>query len=191
MLREVSEPLDHIDRALARLRRDELRERLRRGLPSSEIRQRLEAEGLESSGELELLFGWYDGTDTSQAVLDDIHLFPGFYLLSLEDALANYRAFVEDSRWQAGWLPLFANGGGDFYVFDGAGSPIGEIRHFRIDEQEHPVEFSSISTFFATLSECFESGVFFVDPDGYLEMDDLRFGAVAGGLDPAVAWWRE
>ena len=65
------------------------------------------------------------------------------------------------------------------------------IRHFRIDEDEHPVEFSSLSDMAATLVTAFDENVFFLDPEGYLEMDDLRFASLAGQLNPTVAWWSE
>jgi class 3 adenylate cyclase len=31
--------------------------------------------------------------------LDDVHLFPGFYFLSLEDSISNFLAFRDDDRW--------------------------------------------------------------------------------------------
>ncbi|HEX5856918.1 MAG TPA: SMI1/KNR4 family protein, partial [Microbacterium sp.] len=116
---------------------------------------------------------------------------PGFYFLSLEDATASYRAFRDDPRWTSGWLPIFANGGGDFYVVDLDRNAAGGVRHFGIDEAEHPIEFSSLATFLATLAESFRHGVFFVDEDGYLEMEDARFAELAAVLDPEVQWWRE
>lgn len=140
---------------------------------------------------LSSLYGWRDGTTTTDVeAVDDIHLFPGFYLLSMEDAVANVEAFAEDSRWNPGWLPIFANGGGDFYLVDLGASPVGAIRHYRIEETEHPVEFDSLEAMLATLAEAFDRGVFFVDSNGYLEMDDADFGELAATLNPDVAWWR-
>ena len=104
-------------------------------------------------------------------------------MLSIEDAITNYRAFVADRRWRKGWLPLFANGGGDFYVLDLGSPSAGQVRHFRIDESEHPVEFASLGAMLTTLAVAFERGIFFVDPNGYLEMDDLVFGELAAELN--------
>lgn len=191
MTDELADSFDRVDRALAKLGRDKLLSRLGAGRTADDVRRGLDSVGLASSDELEALFGWHDGTEADRAILDDIHMFPGFYQLALNDALANYRSFVDDPRWQPGWLPIFANGGGDFCVVDNAGSATGQVRHFRIDEAEHPVEFSSITTLFMTLASCFEEDVFFVDPDGYLEMGDLAFAAVAARIDPGVPWWNE
>lgn len=191
MTHELNVSFERVDRALADLGRSELLGRLRAGCGSDDVRRGLDAAGIASSGQLEALFGWHDGTDASQAMLDDIHMFPGFYLLTLDDALANYSAFVGDPRWRPGWLPVFANGGGDFYVADQSGSATGQVSHFRIDESDHPVEFSSLTNFFATIAACFDDGIFFVDPSGYLEMDDVAFGTVAGRVDPTVSWWND
>ena len=133
---------------------------------------------------MEALYAWRDGTETAGVgSVDDIHLFPGFYLLSLEDAVANYQSFEADHRWTPGWLPVFANGGGDFYVTDLGGDTAGVVRHFRIEETEHPIEFLTIDDMLTTIAAGFRRGVFYVDADGYLEMDDLAFGPLAAELN--------
>ncbi|MGI8806586.1 MAG: SMI1/KNR4 family protein [Acidimicrobiales bacterium] len=184
--------LSQLEAALTRLDRHGLLQALRPGLSGAEVQERLGSVGLKSNAELEALYGWGDGTSTKGvAAVGDIHMFPGFYLLSLEDAIANYRAFVTDRRWSSGWLPIFANGGGDFYVVDLGSQDERSVRHFRIDESEHPIEFSSIKNMLRTLTQAFERGVFFVDAGGYLEMDDLVFGTLAAELNPHIVWWTE
>jgi hypothetical protein len=191
---DLSAPLATIETALQRLGRQVLLRSLQPGLPGSAVRSALGGAdlALAPSTELESLYGWRNGTSTAGvAAVGDVHLFPGFYLLSVEDAIANYRAFVTDSRWRSSWLPVFANGGGDFYVLD-LGPPLeSAVRHFRLDESEHPIEFSSLGALLTTLAQAFELGVFFVDPSGYLEMDDLVFGGLAAELNPDVEWWRD
>ncbi|WP_248582725.1 SMI1/KNR4 family protein [Nocardioides sp. InS609-2] len=188
---DVSVPLARIEKSLERLDRNSLRTLLRTGVPASTVKAALRGVRLTALPELEALYGWRDGTATEGAVLDDIHLFPGFYLLSVEDAVTNYRAFVADSRWTTGWLPIFANGGGDFYVLDLSSSVASPVRHFRLEESEHPIEFDSLGALLTTLAEAFERRIFFVDPSGYLEMDDRVFGELAAELNPDAAWWRE
>ena len=163
---------------------------LRDGLDARHTKARLREVRLQTASSLEKLFAWHDGTRTEDAAsLDDLHLFPGFYFLSLDDALANYRAFVHDERWAPTWLPVFANGGGDFYVIDLGGDVSPGIRHFRLEEGEHPLEFLSLGDMMTTLAVAYERGVFFVDSSGYLEMDDASFAAVAAELNPDVRWW--
>ncbi len=167
-------------------------DRLRPGLKAHRVRPLLREIGLPMTESLEALYGWRDGTTTDGVrSLDEIHLFPGFYFLSLEDAIANYQALVADLRWRPGWLPLFANGGGDFYVTDLSNESPGAIRHFRIEESEHPVEFLSVRNMVSTLAAAFERGVFFVDANGSLEMDDAAFASVAAELNRGVPWWAD
>lgn len=192
MTTDICLALSAIEKALQRLGRRALLESLQEGLPPEAVRSSLAAVGLTSFPELEALYGWRNGTSTAGiAAVDDIHLFPGFYLLSLEDAVANYESFSADARWKAGWLPLFANGGGDFYVLDVTVSMGSPIRHFRIEESEHPIEFGSLQALFATLAVAFDRGVFFVDHSGYLETDDLVFAGIAAEVNPDIDWWRD
>lgn len=192
MTDDISASVSVIELALSRLGREALLQSLQGGLSPDAVRSKLASAGLRCTPELEALYGWRNGTAShSPASLDDIQLFPGFHLLSLEDAVSNYRAFVVDDRWTTGWLPVFANGGGDFYVVDLSPTGGGVVRHFWIDEAEHPIEFSSLSAMMVTLAQGFERGVFYVDPNGYLEMDDMVFGTLAMELNPDVAYWRE
>ncbi len=192
MIDDLSASLTVIELALSRLDREALLQSLQSGLSAEAVRSKLASADLPCTPELEAIYGWRNGTASdSPASLDDIQLFPGFYLLSLEDSVTNYRTFVVDDRWTTGWLPVFANGGGDFYVVDLSPSGVGVVRHFWIDEAEHPIEFSSLSAMMATLAQGFERGVFYVDPNGYLEMDDMVFGGLATEMNPDVAYWRE
>lgn len=188
---DLVEALAGIERGLDRLGRHALLRALRPGVSVGQTRDLLSSSGLPSSAQVETVYEWRDGTDTSVGSLDDIHMFPGFYLLSAEDAVANYRAFVADPRWSPGWLPLFANGGGDFYVVDLSGDVPGSVRHFRIDESEHPLEFESLTAMLSTVAAGFDRSVFFVDSNGYLEMHDLAFASLAAELNPRVPWWTE
>jgi hypothetical protein len=154
--------LDEIVRHLERLGRDELLARLQPGLSSSEIRDELSRLGLPRCDGLVELYGWRNGTRVTPGTsLDDVHLFPGFYFLSLEDSISNFLAFREDDRWASTWLPVFANGGGAFYVVDfSSGSDLEHpVVGFMLDEAEHPIEYESLPAMIATIAECFEEGV--------------------------------
>lgn len=138
------------------------------------------------------VYEWRDGTETATgALLDDLWIVPGFYLLSLTDALANYDSFRTSERWDPGWIPLLADGGGDFVVLElpQPGAANGPIRHFRIEDAEHPVEYQSIAAMVATFVAAYEQGVFFVHDDGYLEADDQAFATLAAAMNPNVPWW--
>jgi hypothetical protein len=188
---DLSAPLASIETALHRLGRQTLLRSLQPGLSAEAVRSSLGAVGFSSAPELEALYVWRNGTSTAGDVtLGDIHLFPGFYLLSIEDAIANYKIYVTDSRWSPGWLPIFANGGGDFYVLDLGSLSERPMRYFRFDASEHLIEFSSLGAMLATLAAAFERGIFFVDPNEFLEMDDLVFGGLAAEMNHDIDWWQ-
>jgi len=145
---------------------------------------------LGSDRALEELYAWHDGTATPPSVrLGDISLIPGFYLLSLKDACTNYRAFVEDPRWEVGWFPILADGGGDFYVVDLSHGDSAVV-HFMIDQEQHPKVFLSVARMIETFAEAFDVGAFFIDPNGHLAMHDEQFALVARELNPGIAGWR-
>lgn len=188
----MHELLHSIDAGLKRLGRTKTLSLLRPGLPVDEVHRSLQALELESPEDLACAYAWHDGTDASTGVpLDDLHLFPGFYFLSLHDACANHKAFRDDDRWDESWFPILANGGGDFFaVVCATGPQYGRVVHFRIDALNHPVEYSSTEALFRTIATAYEDGVFFVDEHGYLEMSDPVFIALAGRLNADVEFWR-
>lgn len=186
----LNSSLTQIERGLGLLRRTSVLRLLREPATAPEVRGRLSHFGLEPTSDLLELYSWHDGTDVGKArSLDEAQLFPGFYMLALDDACVNLQSFRGDARWGAGWLPIFANGGGDFYVVDLV--DLGQVRHFRLEQSEHPVEFESVGAMATTIAAAFSDGVFFVDEDGYLEMDDESFAELAARVNPRVQWWTD
>jgi cell wall assembly regulator SMI1 len=181
----VEDSRRRIDHGLAKLQRARTIELLRPGTTAQRVTETLERTGLSCANDLVSLYEWHDGTDaTTGATLDDLHLFPGYYLLTLDDAAANYKAFKNDERWDRDWFPILANGGGDFYavVCSEGGQDRGRVLHFRLEDTDRSVEFSSVSQLLATLAAGYDEGVFFVDDRGYLEMQDTLFAALAKRL---------
>lgn len=177
---------------LERLHRRVLLAALRPGVPAVHTRSVLEASALPSNPQVEALYRWRDGTDMGGGVLSgDVWLFPGYFFLSIEDAVLEYRLRVDDPRWSPGWFPVFANGGGDFYVVDFTLGADGPIRHFEVYAHEQPVEFLSLESMLRTVVAGFEREVFFVNRRGYLEMDYREFESLCAKLNPEVAWWAD
>lgn len=180
--------LDHF----RRLGRKVLLARLSPGHSLSHTDGRLAELGLAGSGELTKLYAWRDGTAVSPGVpIDDVHFLPGYYFLSLEDAIANWLAFRDDDRWNPAWLPIFASGGGDFYAVDcSAGDQaVSPVVGFLLDEPEHPVEYESVTAMMATIADCFREGAFFVDRDGCLDMEDEEHAQIAAKHNPGLSIW--
>lgn len=186
----LSRELSEIDESLRRLGRQRLIDGLQTGLDRDTVRESLKSIGLVAPDDLCALYGWHNGTriDVGE-VLDDFHIFPGFYFSPLQDALKDYRAFREDRRWNQRWLPILANGGGDFYAVDSSNETATPVIGFMIDQDDQPVEYSSISAMIRTWAEAFASGAFYVDARGYLMADDDRYAEIAARNNPDVALW--
>jgi hypothetical protein len=167
-------------------------ELLRPGHSVGVISQKLAACGLEPSRELEELWSWRNGTLVAEGtILDDLHFFPGFYLMSLEDSVEQYSIMRDDARWSSCWLPIFANGGGDFYatVLGRSQEEAAPVVGFVLGADEQDEEYRSIGSMFRTLRDCYEQGVFWLTDDGYLEMDDLKYVAIARIHNPGNSIW--
>jgi len=105
--------------------------------------------------------------------------------MSFEEILEVYGAISKDKRWDKYWLPIFANGGGDFYavICDRSSPNFGQIVGFILGEPEQIVEFSSISTMFSTLERAFTDGAFFF-ADRKLKADYAKMRAIAREIQP-------
>lgn len=186
----------HLETILERLRmlRRPVVDLLRRGLHEEEVRRLLRQVTQQAPEELVQLWHWRDGTELRPNVtkLDDIHFFPGFYFCSLEDAMLQYRAMRDDARWNPAWLPIFANGGGDFYAADlqQADSKHSPVIGFLLGEDDHRVEYESLTKMIETLAVCFTRGVVYVSSNGRLEMDDTGHATVAAQINPSVDLWK-
>jgi cell wall assembly regulator SMI1 len=90
---------------------------LRPGSSAEELDQLQAQLGWHLPAEIIELFQWQNGVaEDSSVTLDDIHFFPGFHLLSFEEALEQIKVHTDAGVWKPRWFPVFANGGGDFKV---------------------------------------------------------------------------
>lgn len=168
-----------------------VRDLLRPGVSRGTVEKEFRPFGITPSDELARLWNWHDGTDVVGRVLDETHFFPGFYLVSHADSIEHHRRFRTDHRWDPSWVPIFANGGGDFYVVSLTASrqPTSEVVGFILGEETHPVEFLSLTVMLEVIAECYEDGAYFLSDDGYLESNDDVEIAIASRLNPGVERW--
>jgi cell wall assembly regulator SMI1 len=143
--------------------------------------------------ELDSLYQWRNGTRAYEGdLLGDLYFFPGFYLLSLEEAVQTYKEREDAPQWRKGWFPLFADGAGDFYLIrctrkktDSSG-----VIGFIHGEPEQILEYESLPSMIRTLADCYAEGAFFLDEDGYLDMDDEEHRRIAHKHNPGVSEWQ-
>ena len=190
MNQDLDDFLGQLEAAIRRLARPTVG-LLNPGIEADRVRQLLRDRGLEPTTDLARLWAWRNGTEASTgAALGDLWLVPGFYLLSVQDATINFDAFVQSPRWNASWLPLMADGGGDFLAVNcSRDRDHGSVYRFRIDQSEHPMEYRTVERMVATFAAAFDRGTFYVDDEGYLDQNDAEFAALAAELNPSIAWW--
>jgi hypothetical protein len=128
------------------------------------------------------LYKWSAGMDPNAGIGDDF--LPGYGMDSLTEMVAMYRGLSADSdypRFAVGkrrWFPLLRSGGTDFYGICCERTPTadGEIVY---DDNEGPhrdcitpppVAYLSLETMLRTTLCCFETGVYYLNEDGQLDV---------------------
>lgn len=160
--------------------RTSLIEALREGLSSIAVRDRLAAARLPSVAAVEEWFGWHDGVALPDTrIVDDLELIPGFFPMSLDEAITLRSDYLADDAWSPSFLPILTNGAGDHLVVDLDGDLDPGVRRWEFDEQDHPVAFVSLAALARTIEQGYVRGVITVDERGYLIMDQRRFEELA------------
>ncbi|WP_375504198.1 SMI1/KNR4 family protein [uncultured Jatrophihabitans sp.] len=188
----LTDSLLSIESWLLRLGRVQLLEALRPGVSRVVVEQSLARAGMTSVAPLEELYGWHDGTERpGDGIVDGVEVIPGFYLLGLEEALAVRILYLEQDTWAPHWLPILTDGAGYFYLVDLSAGADPTVLRWEFDDPEAVVSFESIDLLVDTIFHAYSRGVIFVDPWGYLDMDEAQFAALASDLNPTADAWRE
>ncbi|MBW9336046.1 SMI1/KNR4 family protein [Herbaspirillum sp. RU 5E] len=179
------EPIDRIFEQLGQIG-STLPCKRRAGLAPVEVQAAFDGLGLDVPDDLLNVYCYCDGTSTYEGdSLSEIQFFPGFYWMSLEDAIDVYRAISRADEWNRAWFPIFANGGGDFYavVCDKVSPYYGEIVGFILAEEAQLVEFQNIVSMLRTIERSFAGSVFYAS-EGRLKADYPKMRAIARQLQP-------
>src|SRR5262245_20942895 len=185
----------NLDRIVAHLRRLERRapDLLQPPLSLKEIQSTESKLPFSLTEELATIYQWRNGTKAeSGELLEFLYFFPGFYFLSLEEAVRNYEETEDAPQWKKGWFPLFANGAGDFYVVPckKKKTSASEIIGFLHGEPEQTAEYESLDAMIQTIEACFRQGAFFVDDDDTMEIDDDKHQEIAHRYNPTIPEWQ-
>lgn len=146
-----------------------------------------------ASPELDELYSWRDGTNAPEgALLDELHFVPGFFFMSLEEAIRVYFERESAPQWKPGWFPFMADGAGDFYIAAGDASTTGRstVVGFIHGEPDQPVEYESITAMMQTFSDAYAKKAVFADADGCLDYDDEGFRLIAQRFNPNLSLWQ-
>jgi len=168
-------------------------QKLQPGLTPGEIAARAATLPFALTNEIQALYQWRNGTLVVEGdLLGQVYFFPGFYLLSLDEAVQTYAERKGSRQWRPYWFPVFADGGGDFYVVPCAPKrrEAAEVIGFIHGEPEQAVEYESLASMMQTLDACYAQRAFFVDDDGELEVDDNKHQKIAHQFNPQVEEWQ-
>lgn len=163
--------------------------RRRPGIDPATAKVKLNAFGLAAPPQLLELYRECDGTQTApEEILDDIHFIPGYYWMSLDASLTAYGYLLKGGVWNDAWLPIFANGGGDFYavVCDEKSADFGAIVGFLFGVPDIQVEFRNVTALMQTIERTYAEKAYFV-ADGCLETNYPAMSAIARSVQPDFA----
>lgn len=189
----IDQSLAAIEASLRRLGRTQLLDALAPGIPARVVSERLAQFALTSTPDLDALYEWHNGCDPDAcSTLGQLWMFPIYYLLSLDESAATYSALCESGRWQSNWWPVFADGGGDFYVANLNDCSNSQVYHFHNEYMECPIEFDSLSAMMATIAAAFKQGIYYAtsQTEPIIEIAG-EFDRLAAEMNPTVAWWND
>lgn len=165
---------------------------LQQGLTLSKIMSIADELDVVLTNELLELYKWRNGTEKKGGyILGDVDFFPGFHFLPLEHSVAYYKSFVRDTRWDKSWFPIFANGGGDFFVtkcydeFRENSEIIGFMRDLDVQE----VEYITLEKMLQTLCECYKRGAFYLGNEGFIESKIREEAFISNEINPNLNRW--
>ncbi|HEY6556224.1 MAG TPA: hypothetical protein VI072_03085 [Polyangiaceae bacterium] len=125
--------------------------------------------------------------------METLWFYPGFYLVSLEEACEVFKERERAPQWRRGWFPLLEDGAGDSFVVPCKKKQTDRapVIGFIHGEPEQSVEYIDVTTMMETFADCFAQGAFLLDEDGSLEIDDDLHRQIARRHNPGVAEWQD
>lgn len=120
-------------------------------------------------------FGWRNGVvEAPGQTQGDVSVIPGYWPVSVEEALKLKPSYHGDPTLGDTWIPLLTSGGGDIYaaVWKGGSQPA--VAGVLIGEPTE-IEFPTIEVMLDVFLACFERRAYFVGERGYLEEDPSSY----------------
>ncbi|MBV6621910.1 MAG: SMI1/KNR4 family protein [Rivularia sp. (in: Bacteria)] len=133
------------------------------GLSYEEIDRRVADLPFKLPEEIYELYQWRNGTYEGEE--DFSRFFSGYAFLSLESAIKEY----EELNWKLHWFPIFYLDSRDYFIISCQSEDLALILRIYLGGGEgEQVLFSSLTNMMLTIAECYETGAFYFDDEGYL-----------------------
>lgn len=164
------------------------------GLDEQYIRRMIGEIGLNCPEELVEFYGYCGGVGAPQdALLNHMWMYGSHFVLPFDQAVANYKLFNSDIRWNKSWFPILGNDGGDFYSI-GARQDLDNwemITYFMLGSGTGPeTRYSSLLNMLTVFNECFDRGICFVDEHGDLATKFLDASLVAMNHNSGLPYYQ-
>jgi len=164
---------------------------LRPGLSAAQIAEQVKELPFRLPREVYTLYQWHDGVPPNRYATA---LFPsgisGWVFTSLEDAIAEYREWIDIAHdtggddwmeiWRPQWFPLFHSDVPTYLCVLGqdADADTAPILDVDVENSSHDEEYTSLTHLMQVVVECYDVGAFYVTAEGYFEQDNVKVGAV-------------
>jgi hypothetical protein len=127
-------------------------------------------------------YRWHDGLITFPGQLqDDVNIIPGYGPISLGEAAHMKPAYEGDQLLSPYWIPILANAGSDIYAAVWGSSNRERVARVAVVEDTF-YEFSGIEEMLSVVNRCYELGIYRLDEDGFLDLDDDGYDRVVAEM---------
>ncbi|SEI89819.1 Cell wall assembly regulator SMI1 [Myroides marinus] len=159
--------------------------------------------GLKFNEELRELYAIANGVANDNITFSGlIGLIPIHVFMSLDDAIVYYNIGIDDTDYFENWenkftpqkrlFPFLEDGAGNCYWVDLNPGTANENQIYWTNTfGEAPnYLYESLTNFLSTIAEGYETGVFMLDEENYLDMDYDRFDAISAKNNPYLDYWK-
>ncbi len=145
------------------------------------------------------LFKWKNGIKPENNVdaIGSVSLFPLGIFLSFDEIIYIQKEMAgKELGWERTKLPLFEDGGGEYFLIDcdNSKSSFGRIIYFShgaVDFNRMISIYDSLYSLFQTIFECNKSGAFnYTTEKGILDFDSTKKNQISSKLNPLSDYWK-
>ncbi|MGB3756978.1 MAG: SMI1/KNR4 family protein [Rivularia sp. (in: cyanobacteria)] len=177
------------------------------GLKAEQIDDKLKDLPFKLDEQFYELYGWHNGSGGYGLKINQVEFFPGYLYYSLEEAIGKYKEFMEiennvrifykdkktesskESRsfeeWSSYWFPIFHDDGQCYFAIFSENSedkvPIGL---YDPEWTEPEIIYDDLTAMILTVAECYESGAYYINEEGFLEEDELKVAQIIRKYNP-------
>ncbi|MBW4601409.1 MAG: HEAT repeat domain-containing protein [Calothrix sp. FI2-JRJ7] len=141
---------------------------LQPGLTRAEINEIVKDFQFQLTQELYEFYEWHNGCNSFGYI---IPFYDNFF--PLKEVLTNYQSWLSWERWNPHWLPIL-DGNGDYRYAITVGEETAPVWHIDPECGIEEIRWDNLTDLFLAAAECYETGAYYIDEEGYLKEDEQR-----------------